>query len=286
MTFLFNHAAITMIYSLKHLFKSRLKVGIAFCAIFFLASCAPSAKLIAEQRGFIPQRVKGGQFALQTYQKITDPNLPYVIYIEGDGLAFRRKRPSVNPTPIRATMLLLATMDSRPNVVYLARPCQYLLHENGSACNYHYWTDKRMSEDSVAAINEAINNISHGKSVDLIGFSGGGGLAVLIAARNSHVKSIVTIAGNLDHKSFNEYHKVTQMPASLNPIDYAQKVSTIPQLHLSGGNDKVVPPFIADGFVKAAHSSCVHKEVVASAGHHEGWEQVWPALLNKKPVCK
>lgn len=293
MKFLFNNI-IVMLNWLQHFLSSRIKPGMTFnqlgitiFSILFLAACAPSARLIAEKHNFTSQAVKGGQFTFQSYQRITNSNLPYVIYIEGDGLAFRNKRTiSDDPTPTHTTMLTLATLDTRPNVVYLARPCQYLLKENGAVCNYHYWTDKRMSEDSVSAINEAINTISHGGPVDLIGFSGGGGLAVLIAARNPRIRSIITVAGNLDHRSFNEHHRVKQTPASLNPIDYAKQVGTIPQLHLSGGIDKTVPPFIASGFIKKVGSSCARQEIIQSAGHHDGWKEVWPTILGEKVVCK
>ena len=32
---------------------------------------------------------------------------------------------SDNPTPVNPMLLKLATMDKRPNIVYIARPCQY-----------------------------------------------------------------------------------------------------------------------------------------------------------------
>jgi hypothetical protein len=257
-----------------------------FVMIITLASCAPTAKIIAQKNRFVEQDVRGGKFLLLTYQKITDPTLPYVIYIEGDGLAFKNRRTiSDDPTPIHPMMLSLAALDTRPNIIYMARPCQYLLEENRAVCDYHYWTSKRMSEDSVAAINEAINTVSHGKQIDLVGYSGGGGIAVLVAARNPSVRSVITLAGNLDHKTFNEYHKVPQMTDSLNPIDYASKVKNIPQLHLSGAEDKIVPTLIAQKFVEASQSKCVHREIVANTTHQVGWDKVWPSMFKKVLIC-
>jgi len=254
-------------------------------AALILSACAPTAQFLAEKNSFTSKAIQADKFLLQTYQKVTDPSLPYVVYIEGDGLAFKNKQPSDDPTPIHPVMLQLAILDKRPNVVYIARPCQYLLQENGSVCNYHYWTDKRMSEDSVVSMNEAVMKVSRGRAVNIVGFSGGGSIAVLIAARNPSIASIITIAGNLDHKSFNEYHHVRPMTASLNAIDYASKVKDIPQLHLSGGQDAIVPAFISEKFVEAVHSKCAHREVITNATHLEGWAAVWPAITQRALVC-
>jgi dienelactone hydrolase len=144
-------------------------------------------------------------------------------------------------------LLSLAAMDKRPNIVYVARPCQYTPMELNSKCNPSYWTVKRFSDDSVSSINDVINKInSHQHKFSLIGYSGGGGIAVLIASRNNMVKDIITIAGNLDISAFTNHHKVSPMSGSLNPIDYAKLINNIPQLHLSGGKDKIIPPFIAE----------------------------------------
>src|ERR1700729_1287494 len=68
-------------------FISKAICGVAMTSV--LTSCAPSAKLLAEKHNFVSQKVKGGQFLLQSYQRITNSSLSYVIYIEGDGLAFK-----------------------------------------------------------------------------------------------------------------------------------------------------------------------------------------------------
>ena len=65
--------------------------------------------------GFEKHLVKGGDFWITTYQKVTNKHLPYVFYIEGDGRAFNGKyRVSNDPTPRRKTFIQLAAMDTRP----------------------------------------------------------------------------------------------------------------------------------------------------------------------------
>jgi hypothetical protein len=235
---------------------------------------------------FKKKLVKGGDFWITTYQKIEDPAKPFVFYIEGDGVAFvNRYKVSHNPTPRQHMLIKLAAMDQRPNVVYVARPCQFTPMNLNPKCTNSYWTTKRLSDDSVDAINEVIMSINKKKEFNLVGFSGGGGIAVLIAARNKLARDIITISGNLDHKAFTTHHNVTPMLGSMNPIDYAKKINKIPQLHLSGGKDKTVPPFIADGYRQESKSNCVKHMIFEDNTHLYGWEQKWKYILTLPVTC-
>jgi pimeloyl-ACP methyl ester carboxylesterase len=244
------------------------------------------ADFVGKSNDFTKKLVKGGDFWITTYQRINNKNLPYVFYIEGDGHAFNSKYSiSDNPTPAHPMLLKLAALDDRPNVVYIARPCQYTDVSYNSKCNQSYWTDKRMSREVVDSINEVIETLNQDAPLSLIGFSGGGGIAVLIAAQNKHVKDVITLSGNLDHVSFNKFHNARPMLGSLNPIDYATKIAQIPQLHISGGEDKITPPFIADKYVKASNSICVHQAIFNTAKHQKGWEEIWKYILSMPLTC-
>ena len=260
---------------------------------FVLASCAShearqkSANMVAEHSGFTPHVIKAGAFWLQTYQKVQNPRLPYTIYIEGDGFAFKNRwEISEDPTPKRSMVLELATHDYRSNIIYIARPCQYEAINMDHYCNNSYWTTKRMSDEVVNSINVAIKTLTHNQPVDIIGYSGGGGIAVLVAERNKQIRSIITIAGNLDHVAFNQYHKVRPMIVSLNPIDVATKVRNIPQVHYTGGEDKIVPAFIADKFVQTANSPCVRQAILPNVSHDSGWDKSWNYILSTPVTCE
>lgn len=241
--------------------------------------------------GMTYQEIRGGKFLIATYQKITSPKEPYVFYIEGDGAAFfGRGRISSNPTPRTRMMLNLASIDTRPNVVYIARPCQYVPMDKNPECNNEYWTDKRMSEEVISSINEVIINLNNNQKFSLVGYSGGGAVAVLISARNDMVKDVLTIAGNLDHREFTESHKALPMKGSLNPIDYSKEVANIPQLHLSGEKDNIVKPFIAEKYVKRVNNHqtgqyCAKHKVFESVTHAKGWEKIWSQLHLTPIMC-
>lgn len=271
-----------------------------FLSFFFLSSCAKTleervqyVENFANKKGFIKEIVRGGDFQLTTFQKITNPALPFVFYIEGDGYAFTKyEGPSTNPTPTYEFVFRLASQDDRPNIIYLARPCQYTPMELNPKCTTSYWTGKRMSEEVVYSINEVIKSINNREPISLVGYSGGGGVAILIAARNKLVKDVLTIAANLDHIEFIEHHRkrpqysrIKQMIDSLNPIDYAKKLNNLPQLHLSGGKDEIVPPLIAKKYVEVSNSSCVAQKIFPSFEHLKGWEKEWKKILTLPISC-
>ncbi|WP_341789773.1 alpha/beta hydrolase [Rickettsia endosymbiont of Polydrusus tereticollis] len=253
-----------------------------------VATRTKNAAVLATQNNFQPKYVKGGDFVLTTYQRITDKNLPYVFYIESDGhVSEKYDVTSDNPTPLTTLLLQLAIMDNRPNVVYIARPCQYTPLELNPKCSSdNYWVEKRMGREVVDSINNVINNITNGQKFSLVGFSGGGGIAVMVAVENKNVKDIITIAGNLDTATFDNTHNGRGfLSRSLNPIGYAKQVNNIPQLHFSGAADKRVPPIIAQRYVEASNSSCVKQRIIPNATHVKGWEKIWSSLLKIDINC-
>jgi pimeloyl-ACP methyl ester carboxylesterase len=266
------------------------------CAILInlLAGCATldrdaHADTLAQPAGLKREQIAAGDFVLTAFVRVTRPDQPLDVYIEGDGLAWiSRNEPSLDPTPREATGLALAAVDPAPNVVYLARPCQFTPMAMNPRCGIPYWTGKRFAPEVVASMNEAISQFaarSPGQRIELVGYSGGGALAVLIAAQRSDVASIRTVAGNLDDEFINRLHSVSPMPQSENPIDVATRVAAIPQVHFSGAGDSVVPPVVAQRFVRAAGGRCAQARTVENIAHDGDWSRFWPDLLRVTPVC-
>jgi len=172
-------------------------------------------------------------------------------------------------------------MDPVANVAYLARPGQYGLAGHPD-CDSAYWSNKRFSEEVIASMNEAVSQLAmqaEAQHIELIGYSGGAAVAVLIAARRHDIAGLITIAGNLDPNAVNKIHHVSPLQGSLDPMTVAEKIRDIPQSHFVGAQDKTVPLAIARAFV--------HKEgikdyksiiVVADVSHAQGWRENWKAL--------
>jgi pimeloyl-ACP methyl ester carboxylesterase len=260
---------------------------------YALTACAVSdlnerARKIAEPAQLRRENLQTDPFLLTAFVRLGAANRPIDIYIEGDGRAWQsRSEPALDPTPRRAMALQLAARDPAANVVYLARPCQYTGHD--PHCEVAYWTGKRYSPQVIAALDQAVSHyaaFAPGQALNLIGYSGGGTLAVLIAGRRSDIASIRTVAGDLDVDEVMRLHEVSAMPQSVNPIQEASRVAAIPQIHFSGSADRVVPPSIAERFARAVGGTCVQTRVIAGMPHEGRWADPWPSMLTEVPRCR
>jgi len=210
------------------------------------------------------------------------------IYIEGDGRAWRKHHIlSDDPTPLEPVGLELAAEDPAPSVAYIARPGQFT-PEGERRCGAEYWSDRRFSPEVVDAISAAVDEMkrkSGASKVELVGFSGGGALALPVAGRRKATPSHRTLAGTLDHKALSEYHNVDPLDGSLNPIDYASAIRDIPQRHFIGSSDTVIPDSVARSFTALQGERASDRVVVVEgAGHTSGWRSRWKELLKLPPV--
>ena len=243
------------------------------------------AETIASRGGLQPGQVNAGQFALTVYHRGLDQKHSVLaVYIEGDGEAWRRKNIlSRDPTPGDPVALKLAVRDPAPAVLYVARPCQYLSAPLLEDCPSRYWSTHRYAGEVVDAIAAAVNwgvNRTGAGSVVLYGYSGGGTVAVLLAARRNDVVRLVTVAANLDHSVWTEMHGVSPLAGSLNAADVAGSIRHIPQLHFVGADDSIVPVTIAEAYrARASDPAQITIRRVPGFDHHCCWETAWPELL-------
>lgn len=277
-------------------YVSRLSIFLVFMISFWtLQGCQiftqPKGESIvseAKSVGFKSIIIPTKAFKLFALSKAFQQGKPLVIYLEGDGHSMASKyRLSKDPTPHHPLALKLAVLDPRPNVIYLARPCQYIRQED-SQCHPKYWSSHRFSLEVIESTKEAINFLRqhfNTQAVHLIGFSGGGGLAVLVAAQEPAVKSVITLAGDLNLSLMQSIHQTSTLWGSRDPFDVAQTIRTIPQMHFSGEYDKTVPPKVAQSFVLKANSPCVNQKILPRFTHHQGWAQSWHELINVPVTC-
>lgn len=249
-----------------------MKKWFVFCCFVLLSACQ-SVRVPAD---FVYHEIKTSTFTIASWQKVTNPDAGYRVYIEGDGAAFNANGlPSNNPTPHGVFMRDICFKDDAPNVVYLARPCQYVKDDY---CNVAYWTTKRFAPEVVEAEYAAVEQITKGEPVTLIGFSGGAQIAGLITVLHPklNVQKVITIAGNLDHKAWTDYHKLPALDGSLNLKDYKKAFAQIPQKHFVGEKDKVIPPVLTEKFV--AGDKIV---VVKGASHAKGWDEIYQEVYEQ-----
>lgn len=199
------------------------------------------------------------------------------VYIEGDGRPWlSRTRISADPTPLRALALELMDADPAPSL-YLGRPC----HFGGAGrppCEPRHWTVGRYSPAVVGSMATALADGARGfDEVVLIGYSGGGALAVLVAAvTDVHVAGLVTLAANLDTEAWSRHHGYHPLTESQNPREHLRALADVPQLHLFGSADRECPPTL---FVPLLESFGIPAVTVPGFDHRCCWTEAWPAVL-------
>lgn len=181
--------------------------------------------------------VPAGDYQIVTYQRLTDPAAPIRIYLEGDGNSFTgRGVPTSDPTPRGTLVRDLAAYDPSSNVVYMARPCQYIM---SSTCTQADWTDGRFSKKIIDSVAAAIKDIAGTRPIILIGYSGGAMVSGLVINGNPdiNIQRWITVAGVLNHADWTEYFGDAPLTKSLN----LTKLPNVPQTHYIANGDRVVP---------------------------------------------
>ena len=241
------------------------------------------ADALAAPRGWQISHIPSGRFNLVAYApRAITPAETLTVYIEGDGFAWvTSSTPSVDPTPREPKALKLALVHPAGNAAYLARPCQYVDAEH-SGCPQHYWTNARFAAEVIDAANHAVGTLKQrfgARRLILVGYSGGGAVAGLLAARRSDVVRLVTVAGNLDHRAWTSHHRIEPLSDSLNAADVADQLAAVPQSHFVGGKDRVIPPGLAQRWpvpMRGKEGGNLH--VIPAFDHVCCWSEQWAAL--------
>lgn len=256
----------------------------------FLCSCSNVSQRIelGEQlrakAGLQKRTYQTRLFTIVSFQKREEKNTLVTFYIEGDGRAWiNRRRVSENPTPTDPVALKLAIADKSGNVVYLARPCQFLELENEDHCQPEYWTARRASREVVDSMNDVITRVKQEYEADqirLVGYSGGATVAAIIATLRDDVIDLRSVAGNLDISSFTDHHELTPLHGSINPASLAKQLVHIPQKHYYSLDDAIVVPVVIESYLSKLKTfdndlRCVNSQAITGVGHTSGWDTFW-----------
>jgi pimeloyl-ACP methyl ester carboxylesterase len=276
---------------LNHALFCLLMLYLVGCTVAPPAERAAQADNIARGSGLQPLLIETGTFDIHARLRAASDTSLLVIYIEGDGLAWRtRNTPSTDPTPLEPVALRLAAADDAPSVAWLARPCQFAGGETARNCTKTWWTDGRYGEAVIDSLNASIDTLKQrtgAATLALVGYSGGGTVATLIAARRDDIVWLKTVASPLDTEAFTTHHKVTPLSASLNPADHAPRLTRLPQIHYVGSDDAVVPPDINQAIASRLNEEgCATLRIMPGIGHGAGWSEAWRTRASEIPACE
>jgi pimeloyl-ACP methyl ester carboxylesterase len=254
-------------------------LALAGCSTFDFQGNREALFETAASTGWTREIIDAKPFTLLALARPNSAVAPLAVYIEGDGLAWLdRTTVSANPTPARPVALRLALAD-RNAALYLGRPCQYLSAGQTAKCDPRYWTSHRYAPEVAEALSKVIDHHKgHGsREIELIGYSGGGVLAALIAARRTDVFRIVTVAANLDLAAWTRTLSVDSLRSSLDPAREADRIDGIRQYHLVGASDKAVPPSVVRSYIDSLPR--IHErrvmEIVPDYDHDCCWHRDW-----------
>jgi len=247
------------------------------------ACVGPSSRFdaFASGLGFRTEIVPGAGFEHAVYALVRPPGPRLHVYLDGDGTPWLRGTvPASDPTPDNYLVLRLMAQDFGPSL-YLGRPCYHGLVEPAQCSNYYYTHGRYSTEvvDSLAAALRRIGAERGATELVFIGHSGGGVLAMLLAARFPETLGVVTIAANLDVDQWVTYHGYDPLTGSLNPALEPPLPASVVQLHLAGGRDRVVPPALARPV--AERSPAAVFRVVPEFDHACCWRDTWPDVLRE-----
>jgi hypothetical protein len=204
------------------------------------------------------------------------------VYIEGDGQPFLTPTTvALDPTPRDPLMLRLMALDPAPSL-YLGRPCYFGL-SNDRGCDPSYWTLRRFSPEVVESLAVVLRSEvirANARDIELYGHSGGGTLAVLLAARVPSVTRVITIGATLDTTAWSALHGYTPLLGSLNPAELGPNPTPLRVLHLVGSQDRNTPPELVES--AAARTGAMGSvRIVRGYTHNCCWQEIWEGVLRE-----
>jgi len=239
---------------------------------------------VAAAAGFVRTMVEGTRFTHVAYSADGGSGQsPVWIYIEGDGVPWVDVTlPSRDPTPRTLVALELMKAGPRP-AAYLGRPC-YFGTAGAAPCEPVWWTHRRFDAEVVASMVAALRRLVEvngwsGRTLNLAGFSGGGTLATLMVPRLTGVCALITIASPLDTDEWTASRGFSALAGSENPARMLPLNGDVGQLHLRGGQDRIVASNNGSEFLRK--NPAAKFELVAGIDHGLAWAGIWPSLLQK-----
>tara|TARA_R110001592_G_C13186681_1_gene751718 strand:- start:4420 stop:5241 length:822 start_codon:yes stop_codon:yes gene_type:complete len=243
--------------------------------VLMLSGCTLPAYKLLQDAGQPYKVVSSNNFKhLLAINSHSDINKPVIVFIEGDGRPWQRhNRVASKPTPDKPLLLEWFIAADFP-AVYLGRPCYFEL--NDPQCSPYWYTHGRYSEPVVDSLVQVLRDNVAEKNLVLVGHSGGGTLAILMAEKLEHVQAVLTIAGNLQVNAWSEYHHYSKLQGSMDPMLRKTLPGHIRQIHVYSPFDKV----IQEEWIKAYSKKQLNSGLIELPvhGHDYAWKEFYPVV--------
>ncbi|RMQ49475.1 hypothetical protein ALQ04_03482 [Pseudomonas cichorii] len=259
---------------------------IALLTALALSGCASQQEQLyswAKSQDAEARVVETSSFSLQIVTPRTLPRHERLsIFIEGDGRAWATgSQPSLDPSPRQRNMARLA-LDANHAGVYVARPCQFV---TSPGCVSAVWTDARFSRQVIESVNAVIDSLKaryQASTIELIGYSGGAAVALLLAEERDDISQIQTIAGNVDPHAWARLQRLSPLQGSLDPLAESLRLKHIAQRHFIGMSDTVVPASLLSDFLSRTQPDCT--EIVRLPATHATLVEAIDGQMLARPI--
>lgn len=240
---------------------------------------------VAADGGFERRSFFSGAEQLRGYSRLRGTRSDMLtLYIEGDGAPWPwSDTPPPDPTPIRTRVLQMASAEPGSAVAYLARPCQFLPALELRRCPVELWSRERFSEPAVRQLDRAVQALKQeagAKRLRLVGFSGGGTMAALLALMRDDVEVLITAAAPMNLSRWTKLHRVSGIAPE---FDLAERLRSerpgLLQIHLVGDNDAIVPPSLFHP--SGAPGAKLRVVEIPGFDHDCCWGTEWSRLLTQ-----
>lgn len=211
------------------------------------------------------------------------------VFIEGDGARWEDSgfSPPTDPTPRRPLGLALAIQEikiqiqdstehaqmPKGSVAYLSRPCQFF---RGSPCTSNLWTDERYGDQAIESITAALMNLiatTNAQNLYIVGYSGGGVIASLLARNLDNIDCIVTLASPLDLTAWTNRLKISPLSSAKVLRLTTDQTSRVMFSHYIGELDRIVVHKDLGQYSIPSRQNSV--AALPGVSHNDGWLQNW-----------
>ncbi|ABC30952.1 conserved hypothetical protein [Hahella chejuensis KCTC 2396] len=217
-----------------------------------------------------------------------DMQAPLIVVLEGDGLPWSRPW-RISSDPTSPDPLMFDWYRQWPGeALYLGRPCYFGAKSRRvppapwdveeppetQSCFAYWYTHGRYSEEVVTAMAQVLRMKAGDRPLLLLGHSGGGALAMLLAARMSNTVAVMTLSGNLNVAAWTSGHDFSPLTGSLDPAASPPLNRDVRQSHWAARGDETVKPEWIEK--EAARQQATFQ--LGPASKHSDWRHYWPQI--------
>jgi len=220
-----------------------------------------------DPEGFVEKEIQTEYFSFAVWEKESiQSGKPLRLYIEGDG----------DPNPRYQIAKYYASTDEAPNVIYIARPCQWI--EEKICKNPSIYGENRFSTEVIGQIQILVQHLIKkykAPTVELVGYDGGAVIAFALATKLP-VSRIITIAGIIDPVTYANYHGLKPFAEyeMFKTMEHLSTLESIPQVHYVGSKDEITPRRLVERFVAKMNNPTAAVVKVVPGVDHTNWEGV------------